>query len=141
MGMQELSIGQVARRSGLTASALRYYEKAGLLRAPARKSRQRRYDESVFGRIQIIQLALAAGFTIRETHIFLSGFSETTPPAARWRVLATRKLDEVKTLMARAQQMQQLLESGFQCRCLRIEDCEKYLVDAQCKPSQHKKGP
>src|SRR2546430_10683443 len=82
--MKELSIGEVARQAGLAASALRYYERAGLLPAPPRRSRQRRYTEAVFGRISLIRLALEAGFTIGETRPFLSGFSQQTPPAARW---------------------------------------------------------
>ena len=65
--MRELSIGQVARAAGIAASALRYYEKASLVPPPPRKSRQRRYDESIFGRLELIRLALDAGFTIRET--------------------------------------------------------------------------
>src|SRR5437868_355144 len=100
--MKELSIGEVAREAGLSASALRYYERAGLLPAPPRRSRQRRYTEAVFGRISLIRLALEAGFTIGETRLFLSGFSEQTPPAARWRALAARKLEEVNALMDRA---------------------------------------
>src|SRR5256885_13386890 len=83
--MKELSIGEVAREAGLSASALRYYERAGLLPAPPRRSRQRRYTEAVFGRISLIRLALEAGFTIGETRPFLSGFFEETPPGARWR--------------------------------------------------------
>src|SRR2546429_1066707 len=86
--MKGLSIGE----AGLSASALRYYERAGLLPAPPRRSRQRRYTEAVFGRISLIQLALEAGFTIGETRLFLSGFSEQTPPAARWRGLPLRQL-------------------------------------------------
>ena len=94
--MRELSIGKVAQAAGMSASALRYYEKAGLLPAPPRRSRQRRYDESVFGRIELIRVALDAGFTIRETRTFLSGFPADTPPAARWRALAARKLPELE---------------------------------------------
>src|SRR5256884_2623612 len=112
--MRELSIGQVAREAGLSASALRYYEKAGLLPAPPRRSRQRRYTEAVFGRISLIRLALEAGFTIGETRLFLSGFSEQTPPAARWRALALRKLQEVKPPMGRAPRVKPLLEASLQ---------------------------
>jgi MerR family redox-sensitive transcriptional activator SoxR len=133
--MRELSIGQVAREAGLSTSALRYYEKAGLLPAPPRRSRQRRYNEAVFGRIYLIRLALEAGFTIGETRLFLSGFSEQTPPAARWRALAARKLKEVDALMDRAQRMKLLLETSFQCRCPRLEDCEKFLRAAKRKPT------
>jgi len=127
--MRELSIGQVARRSGLPASTLRFYEKAGLLPAPPRKSKQRRYSESVFGRIRIIKLALEAGFTIGETRVFLSGFSKETPPAARWRALAARKLEEVNALMERTRQMKSLLETSFHCGCPRIEDCERLIQE------------
>ena len=129
--MRELSIGEVARATGLSASALRYYEKAGLLPAPPRRSRQRRYDERVFGRIELIRVALDAGFTIRETRTLLSGFAADTPPAARWRALATRKLPEVEQAIERAQRMKWLLESSFQCRCVQLADCERYLSEAR----------
>ena len=128
--MRELSIGEVAREAGVPASTLRYYERAGLLPPPPRRSGQRRYTEAVFGRISLVRLALEAGFTVGETRVFLSGFSEDTPPAARWRALAVRKLEEVNALMDRAQRMKQLLESSFRCRCLRLEDCEKYMRSA-----------
>jgi MerR family redox-sensitive transcriptional activator SoxR len=67
-------IGEVARRSGLTASPLRYYERAGLVPAPARASKRRQYEPRVMGRIRIIQVARDAGFTISETRAFFSGF-------------------------------------------------------------------
>src|SRR3977135_1530170 len=133
--MREYSIGEVAREAGLAASAIRYYEKAGLLpaRPPPRRCRQRRYTEAVFGRIYLIRLALDAGFTIGETRMFLAGFSAQTPPAARWRALAARKLEEVDALMDRARRMKLLLETTFQCRCPRLEDCEQFLRSAKRK--------
>ena len=129
--MRELSIGEVAQATGLSASALRYYEKVGLLPAPPRRSRQRRYDERVFGRIELIRVALDAGFTIRETRTFLTGFAADTPPAARWRALAVRKLPELEQAIERAQRMKLLLESSFRCRCPQLADCERYLSAAR----------
>ena len=129
--MREFSNGKVAQAAGLSASALRYYEKAGLLPSPPRRSRQRRYDESVFGRIELIRVALDAGFTIRETRMFLSGFAADTPPAVRWRALAARKLAELQQAIERAQRMKLLLGSSFRCRCLRLSDCERYLSAAR----------
>jgi MerR family transcriptional regulator, redox-sensitive transcriptional activator SoxR len=126
--MGELSIGEVARTAGLRPSALRYYEKAGLLPAPPRRARQRRYDAAIFGRIELIRLALAAGFTVTETRSFISGFAADTPPATRWRTLATRKLAEVNALMERVTRMKELLESSFRCRCPSLNDCERYLT-------------
>jgi MerR family transcriptional regulator, redox-sensitive transcriptional activator SoxR len=125
--MREFSIGEVARETGLSASALRYYEKSGLLPAAPRRSRQRRYDESIFGRIELICLAREAGFTIGETRTFVSGFSAATPPAARWRLLAARKLEEIERLIERARRMRSLLETSFRCRCPTLADCERYL--------------
>ena len=129
--MRELSIGEVAQATGLSASALRYYEKVGLLPAPPRRSRQRRYDERVFGRIELIRVALDAGFTIRETRTFLSGFAADTPPAERWRALAERKLPELEQAIERGQRMKWLLESSFRCRCRQLADCERYLSAAR----------
>jgi MerR family redox-sensitive transcriptional activator SoxR len=131
--MREYSIGEVARETGLAASALRFYEKEELLPVPPRKSKQRRYDETVFGRIYLIKAAFEAGFTIGETRLFLSGFSRETPPAARWHALASHKLDEVNALIARAQRMKALLETSFHCGCQRLEDCERLMRAARRK--------
>jgi MerR family redox-sensitive transcriptional activator SoxR len=124
-------IGEVARTAGLAPSAIRYYEKAGLLPKPGRQSGRRRYGAETAARLRIIQLARDAGFTIAETRTFLSGFSPATPPAARWRALAERKLAELETQSQRIERMRRLLESSFHCGCLRIEDCERVIAAAQ----------
>lgn len=122
-----LLIGEVARRAGLSTSALRYYERVGLLPPPARISKRRMYDSKVLGRIRIILLALDAGFTVKETRTFLSGYPLTTAPAERWRALAAKKLVELDTQITRLAQMKSILNDSFQSRCVRIEDCEKYM--------------
>jgi DNA-binding transcriptional MerR regulator len=78
----------------------------------------------------IAPIGYEAGFTISETKTFLSGFSEATPPAARWRSLAQRKLEDLSTAMERIQRMKEVLESSFRCGCLRIEDCERAIIEA-----------
>lgn len=123
-----MQIGELARDAGLAPSAIRYYEKAGLLPRPARQSGQRRYGAAAAARLRIIQLARDAGFTIAETRTFLSGFSQATTPAARWRALAERKLVELETQSQRIARMKSLLESSFHCGCLRIEDCERAIA-------------
>ena len=122
-----LLIGEVARRAGLSTSALRYYERVGLLPPPARISKRRMYYSKVLGRIRIILLALDAGFTVKETRTFLSGYPLTTAPAERWRALAAKKLVELDTQITRLAQMKSILNDSFQSRCVRIEDCEKYM--------------
>ena len=123
-----MPIGEVARAAGIAPSAIRYYEQAGLLPKPARQSGQRRYGAETAARLRIIQLARDAGFTIAETRTFLSGFSQATPPAARWRALAERKLAELDAQTLRIARMKTLLESSFRCGCLRIEDCERAIA-------------
>jgi MerR family redox-sensitive transcriptional activator SoxR len=126
--MKSVGIGAVARATGLAPSAIRYYEKAGLLPKPGRLSGQRRYGPEIIGRLRIVQLARDAGFTIAETKTFLTGFSATTTPAARWRSLAERKRAEIDVQMARCARMKQLLDSSFHCGCLRIDDCERAII-------------
>jgi MerR family transcriptional regulator, redox-sensitive transcriptional activator SoxR len=128
MTMPGLSIGEIARQAGVATSALRYYEKAGLLPAPTRLSKQRRYDQQILGRIRIILLARDAGFTVSETRTFLSGFPLGTTPAARWRAMAKAKLAELDALMARVSDMKSILEASFRCECRRLEDCERLVA-------------
>ena len=127
--MSSMSIGQVAKICGIASSAIRYYETAGLLPKPIRVSRQRRYGAEIIGRIRLLQVAREAGFTIAETRTFVAGFSETTPPAIRWRTLAKRKLGEIDEQTRRLRRMKLLLESGFRCHCLSIEDCARIIAE------------
>ena len=126
--MMGLLIGEVARRSGLSTSALRYYERAGLLPPPLRVSKRRMYEKKVLGRIRIILLARHAGFTVNETKTFLSGYPISTTPAERWRVLAAKKLAELDAQMLRLTEMKSILNDNFQCRCARLEDCEQGMM-------------
>jgi MerR family transcriptional regulator, redox-sensitive transcriptional activator SoxR len=63
---QLLTVSEVARRAGLTASHVRYYERAGLLPAPIRSGRQVRWDEAVVARLETIAAARDAGLTLSE---------------------------------------------------------------------------
>lgn len=130
--MDELAIGEVARRAGVRTSALRYYERIGLLPAPRRVSGRRRYDERTVQLLRLIQLAQGAGFTVAEIQTLLHGFAPDTPPAARWQPLARKKLAELDALIARAQQMKQVLNTGLSCGCLRLEDCAVVLEQGRC---------
>jgi DNA-binding transcriptional MerR regulator len=129
--MAPMHIGILAKRIGIAPSAIRYYEKAGLLPAPARRSGRRQYGLETLGRLRIIQVARQAGFSIKETKTFLSGFSATTRPAARWHLLAERKLAEFATSIARIERMKAVLESAFNCECLKIEDCERVILEVR----------
>jgi MerR family redox-sensitive transcriptional activator SoxR len=126
--MAGLMIGEVARQAGIAASALRYYEKAGLLPRIARTSKRRQYDPQILGRIRIIVLARDAGLSVTETRTFLNGFPADTPPALRWRQMAGKKIAELNELMARVAEMKLILEASFHCECRRLEDCERLIA-------------
>jgi MerR family redox-sensitive transcriptional activator SoxR len=130
--MAGLMIGKLARQAGVATSALRYYEKAGLLPSPARVSNRRQYDPGVLGRIRIILLARDAGFSVSETRAFLNGFPVGTRPALRWRAMAKRKLAELDELTTRLSQMRSILNASFNCECQRLEDCERLIAAKAC---------
>jgi len=129
--VESLSIGEVARSTGLRPSALRFYEGVGLLPQPERTSGRRRYGgkvlREVLSRLAFVRVAQQAGFTISEIATLLDGFSDDTPPSDRWRVLAQEKLPEVEALVERALGMKDLLERGLRCECVSMDDCT--LVD------------
>lgn len=132
--MKALSIGEVARRTGGRTSALRYYEAAGVLPAPARAGGRRWYDAAAIRRIDALRFAQQAGFTLEEIKTLFQGFGADTPASARWHVLARQKLVELDLLAARVKQMRHALQLGLKCGCMRIEDCP--LLPAPALPSR-----
>ena len=118
-----LAIGEVARLAKLRPSAIRYYERAGLIAPPGRSSGQRRYDRSVFEALALIRLAQRAGFTVRETRRLLAGFSASTPASTRWQSLARHKLEEVEARIREAEEMRDVLKRLLHCRCETLGDC------------------
>jgi DNA-binding transcriptional MerR regulator len=139
--MAGIMIGELARKAGVAPSALRYYEKAGLLPSPARASNRRQYDPKVLGRIRIILLARDAGFSVSETRTFLGGFPIGTKPALRWRVMAKRKIAELDELATRLSQMRSILDASFNCDCTGLEDCERLIAaKACCGPEPWSRG-
>jgi MerR family redox-sensitive transcriptional activator SoxR len=129
--MKPLSIGEVAKRTGIRTSALRYYEDAGILPRPARVNGQRRYDADTIHRIDVLRFAQQAGFTLEEIKTLFHGFGADTPLSRRWRSLAQTKLRELDVLTLRIQRMRRALELGLKCGCIRIEDCTLSPADVE----------
>jgi MerR family redox-sensitive transcriptional activator SoxR len=120
--METIGIGELARRTGVSASAIRHYESLGLLNV-WRSGTWRRYDAEAVEHLEVIRMARDLGFGIDEIRTLLNGFSPDTPPPERWRQLATQKVPQLDTLIQHATAMKRLLETGLSCRCVRIEDC------------------
>ena len=121
--MANMTIGEVAHRACVQASAIRYYEKIGLLPKTQRIGGQRRYETSVLNYLEVIDVARSAGFRIEEIRHLFHGFGKGTPAFRRWELLAQRKITEMDELIARAKKMKRLLENADRCKCLELEDC------------------
>jgi MerR family redox-sensitive transcriptional activator SoxR len=127
LATEELTITEVARRAGLRASAIRYYESIGILPSPPRRGNRRVYDADVLRQLAIIATAQRMGFTIAEIGTLVGGFGAETAAWAHWRKLAHAKLAEVNALIARARGMQRLLEEALACDCLTLDECMRVL--------------
>ncbi len=124
-----MTIGSLARQAGLRASAVRYYERLGLLPAPLRRSGRRDYDPDAVAHLAVVQFALSAGFTLRDTRTLVGGFSPAVPANARWRALAATKIEEIDEMMARAMTMKGLLQRmSAHCTCDTLVQCGRGLI-------------
>jgi MerR family redox-sensitive transcriptional activator SoxR len=122
-----MKIGELANRSGLNASAIRYYEKIGLLAAPQRSSGQRRYATDALNRVLLIRFAGEMGFTLSEIKLFLNGLRDDAPVGPRWKKLAHRKIAEVESNIQRSLRLKALLEHLLHCRCASLQICVQRL--------------
>jgi DNA-binding transcriptional MerR regulator len=105
----ELTIGEVARRTGVATSALRYWEELGLLDAPGRVSGQRRYPESAVTQVGAILLRRDAGFSLAEQKALIGARGDAR------RRLHRDKLAELDEQIAKAQRAREAISHGLEC--------------------------
>ncbi len=122
--MRRLAIGEVAERSGMSASRIRYYEARGLLAQPERVSGKRRYGSDVLRRLAIIDSAQRVGFGLEEIRDLLGSRDEFAHE--RLRQLALAKLPELDQLIDRATSVRRLLEICSECDCESIDVCHMF---------------
>jgi MerR family transcriptional regulator, redox-sensitive transcriptional activator SoxR len=119
----ELTIGEVARKSDVAVSAIRYYESIGLLPEPERLHGQRRYGTDVLGKLAFIGVAQSAGFRLDEIKELARDIDAGDGMAGQIRALSARKLDEVEALLERTQAMKGWLEVAKVCGCASPAEC------------------
>jgi MerR family transcriptional regulator, copper efflux regulator len=117
-----LTIGELAKRTGVATSALRYYEELGLMPAPVRVSGQRRYPKSAVGLVGMILLLRDVGFSLGESKAFLGS---RTPAVDSWRSLAQRKLANLDEQIAKAQTAREVITHALHCPHDDITTCPK----------------
>jgi MerR family redox-sensitive transcriptional activator SoxR len=125
-----LTIGQVAMRTGLRASAIRYYESRGLLPKAPRAAGKRVYPSSIIETLAVIELAKMAGFNLDEIRATLA---RPRDPGVRWKTVAGAKRAEIDKEMKRLIVSKFVLEKMSACSCASIEDCGRAFLDTISK--------
>jgi len=118
-----LSIGEVAGKASVSVSAIRFYERSGLLPEPERTGGQRRYTDAVIHRLGIIDAAKQAGFSLEEVGVLLTSTDRGAPAHEQLRALASRKLPEVDALIERAETTRDWLHLASRCSCDTLDTC------------------
>ena len=125
-----LSIGQVAQRTGLAVSAIRYYEEMGLItpmRAPGGTRRFRRAD---IRRLSFVRIAQGFGFTLpRIAEVLASLPQSRTPTAKDWRDISQDFRQELDQQIATLTKLRDDLDGCIGCGCLSLERCALYNRD------------
>lgn len=121
---RELSVGEVARRSGVAISTLHFYESKGLIGSWRNESNHRRYPRDVLRRVAVIKVAQRAGVPLASIKEALSTLpDQRTPTAEDWRRLSKRWKTELDARIHRLEQLRDDLSGCIGCGCLSLEHC------------------
>jgi MerR family transcriptional regulator, redox-sensitive transcriptional activator SoxR len=123
MSDELLTIGELVRASGRPASSIRYYDEIGLLPALVRVSGQRRYTPAAARTLAIIDTAQRAGLSLSEIRTLLGATPDNEAAVERLRIVALRKLPEIRARIDHAMRVQEWLETAAQCNCPSFDDC------------------
>lgn len=121
---KELSVGEVAARSGVAVSALRFYESRGLIKSRRNAGKQRRYPRDVLRRVAVIKVAQRLGMPLSSICEALAALPEgRTPTAADWRGLSARWKAALDDRIGKLTRLRDQLDGCIGCGCLSLEDC------------------
>jgi MerR family transcriptional regulator, redox-sensitive transcriptional activator SoxR len=119
-----LTIGDLAARSGVATSALRYYEDQGLIRAERTSGNQRRYPRSTLRRVGFIRSAQRVGLTLEEIAEALSTLPEgRNPTKADWSRLSRSWRPRIDAQIERLERLRSRLDGCIGCGCLSLRTC------------------
>jgi len=121
---RELTVGEVAARSGVAVSTLHFYEAKGLIRSTRNRGNQRRYPREVLRRVAIIKVAQRTGIPLAEIREALSTLPQgRTPTAADWSRLSARWKADLDARIARLTRLRDQLNDCIGCGCLSTAAC------------------
>ena len=124
MAMQELSVGEVAKRSGVAVSALHFYERKGLIRSLRNAGNQRRFPREVLRRLAVIRVAQRVGMPLEAVGAALAELPEgRTPTKAEWARMSARWRTELDERIQLLQFLRDQLTGCIGCGCLSLKHC------------------
>jgi MerR family redox-sensitive transcriptional activator SoxR len=122
-----LTIGELAARSGVAPSALRYYERLGLIRARRTSGNQRRYERAELRRVAFIRIAQQVGVSLDEIRTALAELPDSrTPTRADWERLSRRWRRRLEEQIALLERLRDNLTGCIGCGCLSLRTCRLY---------------
>lgn len=140
MSTRELSVGEVARRSGVAVSALHFYERKGLIHSQRTAGNQRRFQSDVLRRLALIQAAQRVGMPLQAVAERLAELPEGCAPSkADWAKMSARWRKELDERIATLQFMRDQLSDCIGCGCLSLKRCG--LLNPQDVLGQQGEGP
>jgi MerR family transcriptional regulator, redox-sensitive transcriptional activator SoxR len=120
----ELTIGEVASRSGVAPSALRFYEDEGLIVSRRTTGNQRRYERAVLRRVALIQAGRAAGIPLERIRAALASLpAHRTPTRRDWERLSRSWREDIDQRIATLEALRNRLSTCIGCGCLSIDAC------------------
>ena len=123
--LRELTIGELAARSGVAASALRFYEVQGLIAAQRTSGNQRRYERGMLRRVAFVQAGRAAGIPLEQIRTALETLPANRTPTRRdWERLSRRWRAQLDHRIATLQALRNRLTTCIGCGCLSIDACD-----------------
>jgi MerR family transcriptional regulator, redox-sensitive transcriptional activator SoxR len=121
--LDELSVGQVASRSGVNASTLHFYERKGLIESERTEGNQRRYHRDVLRRVAFIKASQRVGIPLASIKSALDTLPRSTPTKADWERLSKLWKNDLDCRIRQLEQLRDQLTSCIGCGCLSLKNC------------------
>ncbi len=119
-----LSVGELARRSGVAVSAVHFYERKGLIAGWRSSGNQRRYERSALRRIAIVKVAQQLGISLAEIARRLAALPvDRTPGKADWARMAADWREDIDRRIAQMTLLRDRLDGCIGCGCLSMDNC------------------
>jgi MerR family redox-sensitive transcriptional activator SoxR len=119
-----LTVGELAKRSGVAVSALHFYEAKGLIRSVRSPGNQRRYPRETLRRVSVIKVAQRVGVPLADVREALKALPQNrAPSAAEWRRLSSKWKAELDERITKLTRLRDQLDQCIGCGCLSIANC------------------